>query len=179
VLGHEVGHVTAEHIGQRMSQAMVLQGLATGVNVAAQQSDETWLQMLGWGTQIGGGLYLLSFSRDQEYQSDRLGLRYMTKLGYNPVGQLQVMQILKREGGSAGLEMLSTHPLPKSRIDRLERLIKREYPDYDKPGAYRFAKDEYQRQILDAFEKLPPAKDMPKPQGQGQDQKPQQQDNQQ
>jgi predicted Zn-dependent protease len=170
VLGHEVGHVTAEHIGQRMSQALVIQGLATGVNVAAQQSDEDWLRVLGWGTQISGGLYLLSFSRDQEYESDKLGLRYMTALDYNPVGQLQVMQILRRAGGSAGLEILSTHPLPQSRVQRLEKLIRRQYPDYEKPGAYRFGRDEYQEQILDRLQQLPPAKDVPKPQGRSSDQ---------
>jgi predicted Zn-dependent protease len=167
VLGHEVGHVTAEHIGQRMTQALIVQGLATGVNVAAQQSDEDWLRVLGAGTQVGGGLYLLKYGRDQEYQSDKLGLRYMTRLGYNPVGQVQVMKILKASGSSAGMEWLSTHPLPQSRIDRLERMIRKKYPNYDKPGQFRFGRDEFHEKILDEFRKLPPAKDVPKPEGRG------------
>jgi predicted Zn-dependent protease len=54
--------------------------------------------------------------------------------------------------------MLSTHPLPQTRIDRLRELIKTKYPDYRQTGKYIFAKDRFQRQVLTELESLPPAK---------------------
>lgn len=160
VLGHEIGHVTAQHIGQQMTRAMIITGLGVGVGVAGEQTDNDWMKVLGVGTSVGGGLYMLSYGRDQETQSDELGVRYMTKLGYNPIGQIQVMKVLKRAsgGGGGGMEILSTHPLPDSRIKHLNSFIKENYPDYDDPQKYRINRDRYQRTVLDVLKKLPPAK---------------------
>jgi len=159
VLGHEIGHVTAQHIGQRMTQATILQGVIVGLGVAGQVSDEQWLEILGVGAQVGGSVYLLQYGRSHEHQSDELGLRYMTRLGYNPVGQIQVMEILSdASGGARPPEFLSTHPYPESRIERLESIIQEKYPDYDNPAKYQFAQDRFQREVLDRLKDLPPAK---------------------
>lgn len=159
VLGHEVGHVTAQHIGQQMTRAMIITGIGVGIGVAGEQTDEDWMKVLGVGTSVGGGLYMLSYGRDQETQSDELGVRYMTKLGYNPIGQVQVMKVLKRaSGGGGSMEILSTHPLPESRIRDLNALIKKQYPDYDDPQKYRVYRDRYQQNVLDVLKKLPPAR---------------------
>ncbi len=159
VLGHEVGHVTAQHIGQQMTRAMIITGVGVGIGVVGEYKDEDWMKVLGVGTAVGGGVYMLSFGRDQETQSDELGVRYMTRLGYNPIGQVQVMQVLKRAsgGGGKGMEFLSTHPYPDTRIKNLNKLIKEKYPDYDDPQKYRIYRDKYKRNVLDELEKLPPA----------------------
>src|SRR5690606_24027651 len=117
VLGHEIGHVTAQHIGQRMSQAYAVQAAAIGLGVAGAATDQEWMAVLGVGTQVGGTFYLLKFGREQESQADELGVRYMTQAGYSPVGQLMVMRVLRdaSQGGSQ-MEILSTHPLPDTRI---------------------------------------------------------------
>ena len=130
VLSHEIGHVTAQHIGQQLSQSMLLQGLAIGVGVASARSDNEWLKAMGIGASVGGSVYLLKFGRDQESQADELGVRYMTRLGYNPVGQIQVMEVLQKEstGKPRQPEFLSTHPLAKTRIRRLEKHINEHYP---------------------------------------------------
>ncbi|MEZ6189952.1 MAG: M48 family metallopeptidase [Phycisphaerales bacterium] len=158
VLGHEVGHVTAQHIGQQMTRAMIITGIGVGVGVAGEQSDNDWMKVLGVGTSVGGGLYMLSYGRDQETQADELGVRYMSRLGYNPIGQIQVMKVLKRASGSGGggMEILSTHPLPDTRIRHLNEYIKDKYPDYDDPQKYRINRDRYQRSVLDVLKKLPP-----------------------
>ena len=159
VIGHEIGHVTAQHIGQQMSQAIAIQGLAVGLGVAGAVSDNDWLATVGAGTQVGGTVYLLSFGRSQELQSDELGLRYMTSQGYNPVGLLQVMEVFQRmSGGQRAPEFLSTHPYPESRIDQINRLIRERYPQYDQPGVYRFNQDQYKASVLDEIAKLPAPK---------------------
>jgi len=162
VLGHEIGHVTAQHIGQQMSQSLLITGIGVGIGIAGEETDEDWLKVLGAGTAVGGNLYLLKFGRDQESQADTLGLRYMTKLGYNPVAQVQVMRILKQASGAAGgIEFLSTHPLPDTRIERLEEQIREQYPRYDDPAAYSFHADRFQQRVLDPLAKLPPAQHPP------------------
>jgi len=63
VMGHEIAHVTAEHIGQQMAQAIGIQVLGIGLGMAGSVSDSDWLRALGVGSQVGGSLYLLRFSR--------------------------------------------------------------------------------------------------------------------
>ncbi len=160
VLGHEIGHVTAQHIGQQMSRQIALSAGLIGLGVAAQISEEDWVNILGVGAGAGGSLYLLSFGRNQESESDDLGLRYMTKLGYNPVGQVQVMEILKAAsgGGGGGPEWLMTHPLPETRIERLEDIIRKRYPDYNDPRKYQFYEGRFQSSVLQRLDDLPPAR---------------------
>jgi predicted Zn-dependent protease len=159
VLGHEIGHVTAQHIGQQMSRQMVLSGLLVGLGVAAQVSDRDWLQVLGAVGGVGGGVYLMSFGREQESEADSLGLRYMTRLGYNPVGQVQVMEILREASGPTGApEFLSTHPLPDTRIRRLEDEIRKNYPEALDTGTYAFHEDRFRERFLDRVRNLPPAR---------------------
>ncbi|MEO1235610.1 MAG: M48 family metallopeptidase [Planctomycetota bacterium] len=167
VLGHEIGHVTAQHINARMSQAMIVQGIAIGTSVAGEIADEDLLRVLGVGASVGGGVYLLKFNRDQESESDVLGVRYMTALGYNPYGQVQVMQVLKEASGNGGgmPEFLATHPLPQTRIDRLNRHIAERYPlaglpdrDADAAGTrdnFRFDAESFERNVLDELHRLP------------------------
>jgi predicted Zn-dependent protease len=159
VLGHEIGHVTARHGNERMSQAMLAQGALLAVGVAGAVSDDEWMQVLGVGTAVGGQLFLLKYSRANETEADKLGVRYMTRVGYNPVGQIQVMEILKAaSGGGGGPEWLSTHPAPETRITELEQLIRQEYPGYDSdPPTYVFREAEFQKNVLEPLSKLPPA----------------------
>lgn len=158
VLGHEIGHVTAQHIGQQMTGSLLLKTAVIGIGLANRHGDSDWLKVLGIGAETGGAVYLLKFGRDQEIESDTLGLRYMTRLGYSPIGQLQVMEILAAESKNPSklTEILSTHPLPKTRITHLEKYIQKHYPDHDNPSLYRFNFDQFKSSVLDELKRLPP-----------------------
>ena len=160
VLGHEIGHVTAQHVGQQMTRAILLQTAVIGLGLANQHNNRDWLRVLGIGAHTGGSIYLLKFGRDQEIESDILALRYMTSLGYSPMGQLQVMNVLNDDAkhSSKLLEFLSTHPLPTTRIRHLEKQIRTDYPDHNHPSKYRFNGDRYQSAVLKPLKELPPAK---------------------
>lgn len=163
VLGHEIGHVTAEHIGEQMGQQLILEGVLTGLGVAV--SNTQWAQVLGVGAEAGGTVYLLKFGRDQESEADELGLRYMAELNYNPLGQVQVMRILEEagQGASRPPEWLSTHPEPGTRIERLEKIIPRQFPNYDKPdGRFRFGEESFEQNVLSRLRQLPPPQHNPK-----------------
>ncbi|MGD9691549.1 MAG: M48 family metalloprotease [Phycisphaerales bacterium] len=119
VLGHEVGHVTAEHADKRVSSAMITQGLVVGASAAlGATADERTAAV---GSMVLGGVgtgFLLKFGRDEESQADALGMRYMTRAGYSPHGMVSVMEVLTEasKGAERQWEILSTHPDPERRL---------------------------------------------------------------
>ncbi|MFN0010331.1 MAG: M48 family metalloprotease [Phycisphaerales bacterium] len=170
VLGHEVGHVTARHANDRIAQA---QGTSIGVAVlgavvgAAAKSDaagQAAASAAGQAAQLG---ILLPHSRNQEYESDTLGVRYMTKAGYDPIGQVQVMQVLQRESGSgAEGEFFATHPYAGNRVTRLQQMIAKEYASTQNNPQFQRFEDRYRDRYLSKLRALPPAV-MPKQQAAG------------
>ena len=165
VLGHEIGHITAQHAGQQKAHGMIIQGVGVLISVIGQESDKDWMKYVGVGTTVGGTLYLLRFSRNHEDQADTLGLRYMTRLDYSPVGMRQLMELFDAESQSGGADRvvwLSTHPLPRDRIERVDQLIKERYPEHGDPNKYRFNVERYKTEVLDRLATLPPPKHNPK-----------------
>ena len=78
VLGHEIGHITARHSAKQYSRAMVAQlGLVVGMVVSPEFAQFADI------AQSGVGLLFLKFGRDAERQSDKLGVEYSTKVGYD------------------------------------------------------------------------------------------------
>jgi predicted Zn-dependent protease len=155
VLGHEVGHVTGHHAAKRMSAAMGLQGLAVAALIFTRNEGDTARQLSMIGASLGGALVLNGYSRGQELEADERGVQYMTALGYNPLGQVQVMEILRQAAaGGSPPEFLSTHPHPDTRIERLEQMIVSEYPAYDDPAVYSFNQQRFQRVVADELRQL-------------------------
>ncbi len=160
VLGHEIGHVTARHTAERVSQSTLLEGAVQVAGVAAENYGGSGVAQALPALQVGSQLITLKFSRDQESEADSLGVRYMTREGYNPQAMVQVMEILKAAAGDAGNEWTSTHPLPQTRIDRLNSELKTTYAGMQNTAQYRFDEDRFKTQFLARLAKLPPA---PKP----------------
>jgi predicted Zn-dependent protease len=166
VLGHECGHVTGQHAGKQVTQqqgaAILLQGAQMGAEQAG--ANPMLIQLGAQGGNMAAQGFLLKFSRDDEYEADHLGLRYMTKAGYNPLAMIQVMEILEKASGGGGAgamsEWTSTHPLAQNRISELEADIKKAYPDASKPNVYTYAPESFKANVLDQLAKLPAA---PKP----------------
>ncbi len=128
VLGHEIAHVAARHGAERMSRGIVLGIAGSAVSGAVSDRDrsERDLVMLAYG--IGTALAIsLPFSRQAEYEADRIGLIYMARAGYDPREALAFwrrMMAHAREEGTARIpEFLSTHPMDEHRIAHLEELI--------------------------------------------------------
>jgi predicted Zn-dependent protease len=173
VLGHETGHVSAQHTARRIGQAAILNtslaavGLAVGAsgNETAQKYGQYALPALA----VGGNVILLKFGRDEESQADYLGMRYMMKAGYNPRAQEQVMEILKsEEGDSSPPEFLSTHPIPATRINDINNLLKSE--EFSGGTNLPFDEPQYQQRYLRIARTLPPPKQpAPTPEGQAQE----------
>lgn len=118
ILGHEIGHVTARHSVNQMSRQQLAQlGLGVGMILRPE------LQQFGDLAGAGLGLLFLKYGRDDEYQSDDLGIRYMRQAGYNPrelASVFRTLGALSGEGeGGRPPEWASTHPFPENREDRV------------------------------------------------------------
>ncbi|MCO7187096.1 MULTISPECIES: M48 family metallopeptidase [unclassified Pseudoalteromonas] len=121
VMGHEVGHVIAEHANERVSQNSLLQlGLQAG-NAALEMGNVQYrnaiMQGLGLGAQYG---IALPFSRSHESEADVIGLDLMAKAGFKPEGAVELWQNMEKAGGERPMEFLSTHPSPQNRIALLQ-----------------------------------------------------------
>ncbi len=121
VLGHEIGHITAKHSVQQMSQAQLAQiGLIAAIVV------KPGLAQFGDLASQGLGLLFLKFGRDDETQADDLGFRYMVGAGYSPREMAEMFRTLERLGGGAEgrvPEWMSTHPDPGNRVQKtLDRM---------------------------------------------------------
>lgn len=122
VLGHEIGHVTAQHgVNQMSKQQLAVGGLMVGMVLAPEAGQ------LGQLAQAGLGLLFLKYGRDDERQADDLGLRYLVETGYETREMASMFRVLEGVGEIAGASRLpnwlSTHPEPAQRRERTSRLI--------------------------------------------------------
>ncbi|MGB1581876.1 MAG: M48 family metallopeptidase [Nevskiales bacterium] len=129
VIGHEIGHVQAEHANQRVSTSLVTSlGLRAIQGFTDLGKSEIGMTALGLGAEYG---VMRPFSRKQESQADKYGVKLMAGAGFNPQASVTLWQKMKKAGGKTPPELLSTHPSHSTRIDELKRLAPRYKPDYD------------------------------------------------
>ncbi|MBF7072008.1 M48 family metallopeptidase [Glaciecola sp. MH2013] len=122
VMGHEVGHVIAQHGNERVSQNALI---GTGTQIVNQvlqanevQSSGLIMSGLGLTTQYA---VALPFSRTHESEADEIGVELMAKAGFDPRESVQLWKNMsKASGGQSQPEFFSTHPSPQTRIEDLE-----------------------------------------------------------
>lgn len=126
VIGHEMGHVAADHAAERQ-QTSTLGGLGA-LLAGVIFGSETATQLVGQVAQT----YLLSYSRGQENESDALGVRYINAAGYDPHASARFLtslgaattlddQINGRDQRSVP-NFARTHPLSQERVQRTTTL---------------------------------------------------------
>ena len=133
VMGHEIGHALARHGGQRMSQAIATNVLMAGVAVVGLGNMEPGkrdmiMSLLGVGATVG---VILPFSRSHETEADEIGLKLMSKAGYDPAESVNFWdRFAKASGGKGPPAFLSTHPSSDKRRDRLKEMLPEVAADY-------------------------------------------------
>ena len=119
VLGHEIGHVVGRHSADRMSKQGLTQGILSGVAVGFDPSTAQ-------GAAAIANVINMKYGREDELESDDLGVRFMIKAGYNPEEMIGVMKILKSAAGPNKIpEFQSTHPDPENRIEKIKEAIEK------------------------------------------------------
>lgn len=118
VLGHEIGHVLGRHGSQQLAKRELTQGLVIATGVAADDHRNAQLAA------VVGQLVVMKYGRDDELESDALGVRLMAEAGYDPTAMLDVLRVLKAAGGGGrNVEFFSTHPNPDNRIGLIQDAI--------------------------------------------------------
>lgn len=136
VLAHEIAHVAAKHVNERLSQEMAIQGgglIVGGVmSTAGSLPANAVLDAYGLSTTLTA----TAFDRGKEKEADYIGLIYMARAGYNPEESPKVIENL--EQASAGKPtppaMLSTHPTYPERILQLIDLMPKALEVYRQSG---------------------------------------------
>lgn len=134
VLAHEIGHVTGRHSAERQGAGMVAQLGAILLGVATGSSE--LVDLASYGAQA----YLQSYSREQELEADRLGVRYMSRAGYDPDAMTSFLATLgdqaRLDAQMAGRDpssvdrfnIMATHPRSKERVQQAMQLAEAARP---------------------------------------------------
>ena len=121
VLGHEIGHVCARHSVKRL-EAQVGYSVIASIILKGEKKDIQNLANMAFN------LTTMGYSRQDEFQSDELGIKYAFKAGYDPYGMAEFLKLLKKnqKTNQSHIEVFfSTHPHVDDRIDRAEEIAKK------------------------------------------------------
>lgn len=136
VMAHEVAHGVARHATQQMSKAY-------GINVGASillGGNPGMIEQLA--AQVAAGGVMARFSRDDEREADRLGVRYLAAAGYDPYGLARFFEKLleqERRRPGALAQFFSTHPLTEERVEEARRHANRYAAHAEAPSNGQFA----------------------------------------
>jgi len=115
IMGHEMAHALREHARERLAKT---QATGIGLSIASQ--------LLGLGSlgdaaaNLGTQLLTLKYSRDDETESDLVGLEIAARGGYRPEASVTLWQKMQAASGNGGPSFLSTHPSGNNRIEELQ-----------------------------------------------------------
>ncbi len=127
VMGHEIAHALREHARERMGK-----NAATGIG-ASLISQVFGLGQLGQTvTNYGAQLLTLQFSREDESESDLVGMEIAARAGFDPRAGVTLWQKMGANNGSGPPQWLSTHPSGTSRIAEIEANLPRVMPLYER-----------------------------------------------
>ena len=144
VLGHEIGHISGRHSAKQQSNQILSQvGLIAGIVLSEK------FRNYAESASQGLGLMMLKNSRDHESESDKLGVEYSTKVGYDANYMAGFFKTLNRLSGGAGQRIptfLSTHPDPLNRFQQVGKMAK-EYQSKDPKTTYKVGRNEYLRML--------------------------------
>lgn len=133
VLGHEVAHALAEHGAERIFRQELTD---TAVQFAAGAFADDPVEfrniagLLGAGAQVGLNL---PWSRDQESESDHIGLILMARAGFDPRAAVGFWERMEEANGGQQRppEYLSTHPESSTRIEQIKEWLPEALEEYD------------------------------------------------
>ena len=133
VLGHEIGHCAARHTVKKFQAALGYNLIGTLVLSQIGGSKER-VSTLSRASNIAMQLALSAYGRKDEFESDRLGVKYMFLAGYNLNGMIKTLEVLEQEskGPSAPL-ILRTHPYVSDRMTAIKAEIQNVPQKYGSP----------------------------------------------
>lgn len=129
VLSHEISHVVARHSAEHLAKQKLTEGLTGAAVIATYDPENPSTRNTAAIAALVGSLVNMKFGRQDELESDRLGVRFMSEAGYDPNSMVDLMKVLSEAGKRGSPEFLSTHPDPDNRTTRINELIAERYPN--------------------------------------------------
>jgi predicted Zn-dependent protease len=125
ILGHETAHIDRRHTAQMMGKYKRAQKMA--VNGGQYVGSGTGRLMLRVASEIGIVVWAVRYSRTLETEADLAGVRWMSRLGYDPHAAVKILgKVSARHNLGASRGYFSTHPAPSERETRILLLIGQE-----------------------------------------------------
>ncbi|MBN1870200.1 MAG: M48 family metalloprotease [Candidatus Omnitrophica bacterium] len=122
VIAHEVGHCAARHTVKKYQAALGYNLI--GNIVLGQVGGEGARQIASMSSNVVMSLVSSAYSRRDEYEADRLGVKYLRLAGYDPEAMIQTLELLEKE--SKGINapiILRSHPYIPDRITAVKKEI--------------------------------------------------------
>jgi predicted Zn-dependent protease len=137
VIAHEIAHVTAKHVHEKLSQEMAVNTVGAVGMIGGIAGNVPMMGTLGDIYGITTNLTGLAFDRKKEKEADYVGLMYMARAGYDPQQAVTVLEALAAEesGSAAPPAFLSTHPTHPERIVALMDAMPKALEERSKSGA--------------------------------------------
>lgn len=130
VLGHEIAHVVARHGAEHLAKARLTQGLTGAAVLATYDPENPASRNSAAVAALIGNLVNMRFGRNDELESDKLGVRFTAEADYDPRAMLEVMRVLAESAsGPRPPEFFSTHPNPERRVERIQAAIAEVFPN--------------------------------------------------
>ncbi|OED38711.1 peptidase M48 [Chromatiales bacterium (ex Bugula neritina AB1)] len=118
VLGHEIVHAAAKHGARSITRGTLLQGGLVATAIATAGTDYSDIAQMG--ANVGAQLINTRYGRDAERESDRYGIEYMARAGYDPQGAVDLQQTFLNLSGSKKQDFISglfaSHPPSAERL---------------------------------------------------------------
>ncbi|MBC8000290.1 MAG: M48 family metallopeptidase [Leptolyngbya sp.] len=130
VLAHEIGHVVARHSAEHIAKQNLTQGLTGATVIATYDPYDPRTRGNAQLAALVGSLVTLKFTRSDELEADKIGVKFCAEAGYDPRSMIRVMEILRDNAGKNGMpEFFNTHPNPENRIGKINQIIAQQYPN--------------------------------------------------
>ncbi len=128
ILAHEVGHVQLKHGLQAIKKSRITSALT---NVAIEGVKKHGDKELAELTNVFGDsisditttLITNGYSRSFEKKADMVAVTILQRVGYDPNGMIDMLNIMQERLQPGGLDFAKTHPSPEDRIADLQEAI--------------------------------------------------------
>ncbi|MDD3375024.1 MAG: M48 family metallopeptidase [Candidatus Omnitrophica bacterium] len=124
VVAHELGHNSARHIAKKFQAALGYNVAGSIIFSMVDMGGDFSTQIASMSAGVLMNIVSASFSRQDEYEADRLGVKYMFLAGYDLNGIIESFEILLKESKGSSVPLwLRTHPFVEDRIESVKEEI--------------------------------------------------------
>jgi predicted Zn-dependent protease len=126
VLAHEIAHVTQRHLAREQRESLLPRILSVPGNLVGHVVSQNLGALINAPLDVAGGAWLSHYSRKQETEADRIGIRLAAQAGYQPIALADILERLERDvrsqsGKENHFSIFDSHPMTATRLKDIQR----------------------------------------------------------